>query len=68
MRLHVMQVVQIDAIGPQNLQTPIQVAFEALVIPRVALACKENFIPIAGEHWSNHPFARTVVCARYPNN
>jgi hypothetical protein len=41
MRLHVMQVVQIDAIGPQNLQTPIQVAFEALVIPRFALACKK---------------------------
>jgi len=61
-----MQVVQIDVIGPQYLQTPIQVAFEPLVIPRVTLAGEENFIPIAGEHRSNHPFARTVVARSIP--
>jgi hypothetical protein len=66
MRLHVMQVVQIDVIGPQYLQTPIQVAFEPLIIPRVTLAGEENFIPIAGEQWSNHPFARTVVARSIP--
>lgn len=51
---------------PQNLQTPIQVAFEAFVIPRVAFARQEDTVPIPLEHRSDHSLAWAVAARGVP--
>ena len=52
-----MQIVQIDMVRPQHLQTPVQVAFKTLVVPRVTFAGQENAIPISCKDRSDHSFA-----------
>ena len=61
-----MQLVKFNMICSQYLQAPVKIAFEAVIVPRVAFACQKDATSIAHEHLSNHSFARTVAACRIP--
>jgi hypothetical protein len=60
------QLIQIDVVGAQNVQTLLEVALKSFIIPRIALAGQKYADPVTFEHGSDHFLARAVAARGIP--